>query len=132
MHASYAFGTQRGLSLTGLIFMLAIVSVLAIVALKTVPAYAEYSAIKDAIKVAKDAGGSVREMQLSFDKNAGVNNIEAISGRDLVISRDAGETEISFAYEKRIPLAGNISLVLDFSGTTDESGAAAVKPAGSQ
>lgn len=132
MHRSYAFGTQRGLSLTGLIFMLAIVSVIAIVALKTVPAYAEYSAVKDAIKVAKDAGGSVRDMQLSFDKNAGVNNIEAINGRDLVISKGTGETEISFAYEKRIPLAGNVSLVLDFSGTTDESGVVAEKPAGGE
>jgi hypothetical protein len=44
-----------------------------------------------------------------------------------VITRDGGSTEISFAYEKRIPLAGNVSLLLDFSGTTDPSGINAAK-----
>lgn len=128
--ASYIFGKyQRGVSLTGLIFVLAILGFLAIVAMKTVPAYAEYSAVKDAIKVAKDAGGTAREMQISFDKNADINNVEAVKGRDLVISKESGETEISFEYEKRIPLVANVSLLIDFAGTTDESGAVAQKPA---
>jgi len=119
---------QRGVSLSGLIFVLAIVGVLAVFALKVVPTYAEYSAIKGAIVKAKATGGTVREMQQSFDKNAEINNVSAISGRDLVISRDGGEPEISFAYEKRIPLAGNVSLLIDYSGTTDKSGAVAAKP----
>jgi hypothetical protein len=128
--ASYVFGKyQRGVSLTGLILVLAIMGFVAIVAMKTIPAYAEYSAVKDAIKVAKDTGGTVREMQISFDKNADINNIEAIKGRDLVISKETGETEISFEYEKRIPLVANVSLLFDFTGTTDKSGAVAQKPA---
>ncbi|MBZ2208097.1 DUF4845 domain-containing protein [Massilia soli] len=127
---SYVFGKyQRGVSLTGLILVLAIMGFVAIVALKTVPAYAEYSAVKDAIAVAKDTGGTVREMQVSFDKNADINNIESIKGRDLVISKESGETEISFEYEKRIPLVANVSLLIDFAGTTDPSGAVAQKPA---
>jgi hypothetical protein len=35
--------------------------------------------------------------------------------------------EVSFAYEKRIPLAGNVSLLIDFAGTTDPSGVVAAK-----
>ena len=128
--ASYVFGKyQRGVSLTGLILVLAIMGFVAIVAMKTIPAYAEYSAVKDAIQVAKDAGGTVRDMQLSFDKNADVNNIDVVRGRDLVISKETGETEISFEYEKRIPLVANVSLLFDFAGTTDKSGAVAQKPA---
>lgn len=129
MHASHVFGkAQRGISLTGLIVVLAIIGVVVIFAAKTIPAYAEYSAIKDAIKTAKASGGTPREMQVSFDKNADVNNIDAITGRDLVISRETGEPEISFAYEKRIPLVANVSLLIDFSGTTDPSGVVATKP----
>ena len=128
--ASYVFDKrQRGISLVGLIVVLAIMGFAAIVAMKTVPAFAEYSAAKDAINLAKAAGGSPREMQVSFDKNADVNDIDAIAGRDLVISKDTGETEISFEYEKRIPLFANVSLLFDFAGTTDKSGAAARKPA---
>lgn len=118
---------QRGVSLSGLIFVLAAVGVLAVFALKIVPSFIEYRAIKGAIVRARDAGGSAREMQLSFDKNADVNYVTTITGRDLAFSRDNGTTEISFAYEKRIPLAGNVSLVIDYSGTTDPSGEVAAK-----
>ncbi|MGZ8288339.1 MAG: DUF4845 domain-containing protein [Telluria sp.] len=130
MDRSYVFGNfQRGISLIGLILVLAIFGVVAIFGMKTIPVYAEYSAVKDAIKIAKATGGTPLEMRQSFDKNADVNNIESIKGRDLVISKETGETEISFAYEKRIPLVANTSLLIDYAGTTDKSGAVAAKPA---
>jgi type II secretory pathway pseudopilin PulG len=131
MHGSkqYFINAQRGISLSGLIFVLAIIGVLAIFGMKVLPTFLEYRSIKDAIVRAKDTNGTVREMQVSFDKNAEINMVSALKGRDLVISKQTGETEISFAYEKRIPLAGNVSLVIDYSGTTDKSGVVAAKPA---
>jgi hypothetical protein len=66
-------------------------------------------------------------MQQAFARNAEVNNITEIRTKDLVINRDNGQAEISFAYEKRIPLAGNVSLLIDFAGTTDPSGEVAAK-----
>lgn len=116
---------QRGVSLGGLIFVLAIVGVIAVFAMRTVPSYFEYKAIKNSIGAAKAAGGSIQEMRTSFDKNADVAYITSLSGRDLVFSRDSGQVEISFAYEKRLPLAGNVSLVIDYAGTTDPSGVVA-------
>jgi len=118
----YRIGAESGVSLSGLIVVLVVLGALALVVIKAVPAYIEYHAVKGAIAKAKASGGTVREMQESFDKNAGINDVDAISGRDLVISRDGGDTEISFQYEKRIPLAGNVSLLIDFAGTTDPSG----------
>jgi hypothetical protein len=50
----------------------------------------------------------------------------------LVFSNDNGETDISFAYEKRIPLAGNVSLLIDYAATTDKSGAVAAKTASAE
>ena len=121
----YRIGAERGVSLSGLIVVLVVLGALALVVMKVVPAYIEYHAVKNAIVKAKAEGGTVREIQQAFDKNAGVNDIQAISGRDLVISRDGGDTQVSFGYEKRIPLAGNVSLLIDFAGTTDPSGAVA-------
>ena len=127
MRKEYRVHAESGVSLSGLIVVLFVLGALALVAMKVTPAVLEYRAAKNAIVQAKATGGSVREIQQAFDKNAGVNDITAISGRDLVISRDNGETEVSFAYEKRIPLASNVSLLLDFSGTTDKTGAVAAK-----
>ncbi|WP_027863707.1 DUF4845 domain-containing protein [Massilia alkalitolerans] len=120
---------QAGVSLTGLILVLAVIGVIAVFALKLLPTWFEYSAIKEAIVRAKEAGGTPREMQVAFDKNAGMNNVTAISGRDLTITRDDGETQVSFAYEKRVPLVGNVSLVIDYAGTTDPSGVNAAQEA---
>ena len=125
----YRIGAESGVSLSGLIVVLIVLGALALVAIKVTPAFLEYKAVKSSIVKAKaDAGtGTVREIQQAFDKNAGVNDVDAISGHDLVITRDGGNTEISFSYEKKIPLAGNVSLLLDFAGTTDPSGVVAAK-----
>jgi len=120
---------QAGFSLSGLILVLAVLGVAAVFALKLVPTYTEYSAIKDAIVRAKEAGGTPREIQVAFDKNADINNVTAIKGRDLTITREDGEVQVSFAYEKRVPLAGNVSLLIDYAGTTDPSGVVAAKEA---
>jgi len=118
----YRINAESGVSLSGLIVVLVVLGTLAMVVIKMVPAYIEYRAVKGAIVKAKASGGSVREMQTSFDKNADINDVSAISGRDLVFNRDGGDTQISFEYEKRIPLAGNVSLLIDFAGTTDPGG----------
>jgi len=121
--------SQRGISLSGLIFVVAIVGLLVVFGMRAVPSYMEYKAIKNSIGVAKASGGSVQEMRTSFDKNADVAYITSISGRDLIFSRDDGKVEIAFAYEKRLPIAGNVSMVIDYSGTTDPSGIVAEPPA---
>lgn len=119
---------QRGVSLTGLIFVLAIVGVIAVFGMKVFPTFLEYRSIKGGIAAAKAAGGTIRDMQQSFDKNADINMVDAITGKDLVFTKDSGETEISFAYEKRIPLAGKVSLMIDYDGTTARNGVVAPKP----
>lgn len=123
-------GREGGVSLSGLIVVLAVLGAIALVVIKTVPAFIEYRAVKNAIVAAKAAGGTVREIQQAFDRNAGVNDISAVQGRDLVITRDGNDVQVSFAYEKRVPLTGNVSLLFDFSGTTDPSGVVAAEEAG--
>jgi type II secretory pathway pseudopilin PulG len=115
-------GREAGVSLSGLIVVLAVLGAVALVAMKVFPAWAEYRSIKNAIVAAKAAGNGTREIQQAFERNAEINNITAISSKDLVINRDNGQAEVGFAYEKRILLAGNVSLLIDFAGTTDPSG----------
>ena len=112
---------QRGITLMGLIFILIILAAIAVLAMKVVPAVIEYRAISKAIVDAKQAGTTVREIQLSFDKRANAGYIDEIKGSDLEITKVENEYEVSFKYEKKIPLFGPASLVLDFSGTTEKA-----------
>ena len=114
--------SQRGVSLTGLIVVLAVIGVVAVFGMKVFPTYLEYKASKDAIKAAKASNASDMEMRQGFDKNADINRIEAITGKDLIISKDTGETELSFAYQKKIPIVANVSLLIDYAATTARDG----------
>ena len=118
-------GRQAGISLTGLLFGLIVLGVVALIGIKILPSYIEYRSIKDGIGRVKQGGGTVVEMQRAFDKFADSNNVESMHGRDLIISKDSGEPEISFAYQKRIALTDKASLVIDYDGTTDPRGVTA-------
>jgi hypothetical protein len=122
---------ERGISLSGLILVLVVLGLVAVTAMKVLPSYGEYRSIKDAIVKAKASGGSVGEMKQSFQKAAEVQGISSVRVADLVFTNDNGEQNISFAYEKRVPLAGNVSLVIDYAGTTDKSGVVAAQTAAS-
>ena len=125
MGRSRMLNKQAGVSLSGLIGALAVIAVAGIFAMRMVPAYIEYNAIKSAIARVKETGGTIREMQQAFNRHTGINDVEAVRGQDLVFTRDGDEVQISFAYEKRLPLMGNVSLLIDFAGTTDPSGVVA-------
>lgn len=116
---------QQGVSLTSVILVLIVVGLVAVVGIKVFPSWLEYRSIKDGIVRVKAEGGTVAEMQRAFDRFADINNVESIHGRDLIISKDGGEPEISFAYQKRIVLTEKASLVIDYDGTTDPSGVVA-------
>tara|TARA_R110001599_G_scaffold64023_3_gene178619 strand:- start:197344 stop:197736 length:393 start_codon:yes stop_codon:yes gene_type:complete len=112
---------QKGLSLVGLILVLAVIGVIAVLAMKIVPTATEYFSIKKAIASVKASGGSVIEMRTAFDRQAEVGYIDAINGKDLDILKNGNDVEISFAYQKIIPLFGPASLLIDYAGSTDEN-----------
>jgi len=114
--------------MVGFLFVIVIVALLAVVAMKVVPTVVEYSAIKRAIVTAKETGNSVREIQASFNKSREVNYIDSVDGKDLEIVKTADGFDVTAAYEKRIPLVGPASLVIDYVATTAKQGAAAKLP----
>jgi hypothetical protein len=109
---------QTGVSLSGLIFILAILGAIAVLAMKVVPTVTEYMSIKKAIVSAKSSASTPAEARAAFDRQADVGYIDSVSGKDLEIVPQNGVMEISFAYEKRIPLVGPASLLLDYQGST--------------
>jgi hypothetical protein len=114
---------HRGMSLVGLIFVLGILGLLVVLASKVAPTVIEYMSIKKTISSVKTtSGGSVKEIQNAFDKQANVGYITSVSGSDLIIEKTETGLEISFFYTKKIPLVGPASLLLEYEGTTAKGG----------
>ncbi len=109
---------QRGLSLVGLFLVGLIVVALIALGFKVVPAVVEYIAIERAVQKIRNEGTTVRELQSAFDRHATIDDITSISSRDLDITKEGDRIVISYAYAKKVPITDNVSLVIDFSGTT--------------
>jgi hypothetical protein len=112
---------QRGVSFL-VIFLIGVMLALAAVgAMKIAPAYTEFMTVKKAVMaIAASEGrtGSVNEIRKAFDRRSAIDDITAVTPGELEISKDGGEVVISFAYQKRIPLFANVSLLIDFAAST--------------
>ncbi|MEN9479571.1 MAG: hypothetical protein RLZZ298_966 [Pseudomonadota bacterium] len=111
---------QRGVALSGLLFWGFIIVMVAVLAMKVAPTAIEYLKIqKDAKAVVAQAAdtASVAEIKASFNKFAEVDQL-AFTADQLDISKENGKIIISFEYEKRIPLFYNVSLLIDYKGST--------------
>ena len=109
---------QRGLSIIGLIFIGLIVVGLMALGFRLVPAVIEYIAIERAVQKIKNDGSTVRDIQAAFDRHATIDDITSIKSTDLDITKEGDQVVISYAYQKKIPIIDNVSLVIDFAGTT--------------
>lgn len=117
--------SQRGLSLLGLIVLGVIVVFGALVTLKAFPTVTEYLAIKRAVVKARADGTDPQTIRNAFDRAAAIDDITSITGKDLRILREPGGSfSVSFEYEKKIPIAGPASLLLEYRGDVSQAGGA--------
>jgi hypothetical protein len=111
---------QRGVALSGLLFWSFILILVAVLGMKVIPTYIEYTKIlKDAKATVNKAGpeSTVADIRITFDRFADIDMLDFKSNQ-LDISKDGGKIVIEFAYEKRIPLFWNVSLLIDYKGST--------------
>src|SRR6185369_17099448 len=111
---------QRGVALSGLIFWGIIFILVAVLGMKVTPSVIEYSKILKDVKATSAKMGpesTVADVRNTFDRFAEIDMLE-FSAKELEISKDSGKIVIEFAYEKRIPLFWNVSLLIDYKGSS--------------
>ena len=111
---------QRGVAISGLLVWGIVIALVAVLGMKVGPEYLDYYKILKCVRsISSGASGqTVPEIRAAYDKYADVNYIKTLTGKDLDISKDQGGVVIAFSYERRIPLFYNISLVIDFEGSS--------------
>ena len=111
---------QRGVTLGGLFIGLFVLIVVALLLMKTIPAYMEYGTAKNAITaIARERQGqSPPEIRRAFDARAAIDDITAVKAADLEITKDGSETVIAFAYRKEVRLFANVGVYFDFAANS--------------
>ncbi len=110
---------QRGVALSGLLFWGIIIALVAILGMKVAPTTIEYFKIKkDAESTLAKMGpdSTVADVRTTFNRFAEIDHLE-FSSKDLEISKENGKIVIDFAYDKRIPLFANVSLLIEYKGS---------------
>ncbi len=111
---------QTGLSLISVLIVGAFLAFVLLLGFRTVPAVNEYLSIKRILPLIAeegDAGMSIAEMRRSFDRRAQIDDIVSVTGTDLAIRKEAGKVVIDVQYSRTVPVAGNVSLLLDFDAS---------------
>jgi len=111
---------QNGVTFGGFIMILALLGGLAIFSMKLIPAYMENGKIQKAFDaITHDPAmqtATVAEIKDSFYKRANtMDNVTNVTSNDIVIGKEGGKLTLSASYSAKIPLAGNISLLLEFN-----------------
>jgi hypothetical protein len=110
---------QRGVSLLAVLFWGAIIAFVFLIGMQVVPSFTEYREIKSATQRAANSGETVGAIRDAFSKQQQAGYISSISPQDLTITKDAsGKVVVSFAYQKKLPLFGPVSLVIDYAGSS--------------
>ena len=113
---------QHGMSIYGLMYVLLTLGFAGYIGLKVFPAYLEYYSVKKILATmaneeAKNAN-SVKEIRDGFDRRATIGYVTVVTGADLEITKEAGESVISASWAVKLPLFASASVVLDFNAAT--------------
>ena len=109
---------QNGVTLLGLMIVSVVVIIFALVGMKVVPAYMEFLSVKKVLSTMKQeplAEMSDKEIRTSFDKRASIAYISVVKGSDLIIEKNGDKKDLVMEYQVVKPIAGNISVLIDFS-----------------
>ncbi|MDP2135244.1 MAG: DUF4845 domain-containing protein [Sulfuritalea sp.] len=113
---------QRGISLNGMVLGGVVLGLVALLVMKALPPWIEYGNAVKAIKGTAGDGSlkdaSVAQVRAAYARRADMDDVKSVAPADLDITKEGGELVISFAYQSKIPLFGNASLVFDFEGSS--------------
>lgn len=110
---------QRGMTIWGLMVVVAMVAFLALLVMRSVPVYLNQMKVANAVeKVAGDpenAGAGTAALRRSLQRYWDIERIAHLNPRDIRVLRGTGgEPLIQYDYEARVSLIHNIDLVFYF------------------
>ena len=109
---------QAGVSLLGLIIVLVLLAVLALFAMKVIPSYMEFRAMKNAIVsiMREKPNATPAEIRKSFEARSQIDDYTSVRPQDLDIQKGM----VSFAYRKEVPLFTGVGLYIDYAASAGQ------------
>ncbi len=110
---------QQGLSLFGFIILAVVVAFVMFTSFRCVPAWTEYFSLKKVLQATANefsVDASSPTIRQSYERRAQIDDLP-VRGADLDIRKENGRIVLSVSYARRVPVAGNMSLLFDFEAS---------------
>jgi hypothetical protein len=109
---------QRGITLSGVFFLMFLLGFAAYAAARVVPAYMDYWVVKRIMRNVLEqpdlANLKEGDLRLKFAKELNLNNVKVVSVDDLVIDPIPNGLRLSASYSVKEAFMGPVSLCMDF------------------
>lgn len=112
---------QRGMSVIGLLLVAIFVAFFGLIAMRAVPTFSEYSSIMRICKNAAQQETTVAGVKKFFNLASSADFITSITEDDLEITKEGTRINISFAYDKEIPIIEPVYLLIKYRGSTADT-----------
>jgi Domain of unknown function (DUF4845) len=110
---------QRGMTMLGIIAVVIVVGAWVYAGIRLVPKYLEYMRVASTLEKVRDEydanpGSTEFMLRKAIERHFDIEMVEIITSNDIEITKDGGQFNLRAAYEDTVPLAGNVSFLVEF------------------
>jgi len=110
---------QRGLTMTGFLFVTVIVVIAALISFRVIPAYIEYFSVQKALEGALNDSKDLSraDVRRLVERRLGAEYIDSVHAGDIEVNKIGNVTTASASWQTKLHLIGNASILLDFDAS---------------
>ena len=113
---------QQGMTMIGILFVLALIGVIGYAGMRILPLYLNYMKVARSMEAtaAEFKGDSVDQAALrrTLEKHWQIEDIDSVEAKDVEINKGEGVTTMHVAYDDSAPYIANVSLTVHFDKTS--------------
>jgi hypothetical protein len=103
----------------GIIAVVIVVGAWVYAGIRLVPKYLEYMRVASTLEKVRDEydanpGSTEFMLRKAIERHFDIEMVEIITANDIEITREGGQFNLRAAYEDTVPLAGNVSFLVEF------------------
>jgi hypothetical protein len=110
---------QRGMTLLGILVLVVVVGAWVYAGIRLLPKYLEYMRVSSTLEKVRDEfdsnpGSTEFMLRKAVERHFDIEMVEVITANDIEIKREGGEFTMRAYYDDTVPLAGNVSFLVEF------------------
>ncbi len=115
---------QRGMTMLGIILVIIVIGSWIYAGIRLTPKYLEFMRIASTLEKVRDEydsnpGTTEFMLRKAVERHFDIDMVEVITPHDIEIDKDGSVFVMRAAYEDTVPLAGNVSFLVEFDKTVE-------------